>query len=285
MISKWEAGGDQIIPRPINQAALDTSLSTSTPDVHTRFAEATVGLSSIVFDQESELAKLAADRRQTRHPVDGKLMAFVDAGIFLSGANSDPIWLAAYYIDIYPTSNADYSRFVAASEHSAPPHWPKGECPDGLLDHPVVNVTWYDATAYADWAGKLLPSSQQWEKAARGTDGKTYPWGDQPTPAKCNVREGRIGCTTPVDRYHSGVSPFDVYDMCGNTWEWCESESSPGRFELKGSAFTSPFARANPSAFNDASGDMSDDDTGFRCVLSGEAMNVLAAGRNRESAG
>jgi formylglycine-generating enzyme required for sulfatase activity len=277
MISKWEAGGEQIIPRPVNQAALDTSLSRSTADVHTRFAEATMGLSSIVLDQESELARLSADRQQIRHPVDGKLMIYVDAGVFLSGGSNEPVWLAAFYIDVYPTSNADYSRFVAASEHPPPSHWPNGKCPDELLDHPVVNVTWHDSVAYADWAGKLLPSSQQWEKAARGTEGKIYPWGDQPTPAKCNVREARIGSTTPVDRYHSGVSPFDVYDMCGNVWEWCNSESTPDRFELKGSAFTSPFARATPSAFNDASADMFDDDTGFRCVVSGEAMKLLLA--------
>jgi len=285
MISKWEAGGDQIIPRPVNQAALDTSLSKSTPDVHARFAEATMGLSSIVLDQDSELAKGSADRQKVRHPIDGKLMAYVDAGVFLSGASNEPVWLAAYYIDVYPTSNADYSRFIAASEHQAPPHWLNGKCLDELLDHPVVNVTWHDATAYADWAGKLLPSSQQWEKAARGTDGNVYPWGNQATPAKCNVREGRIGSTTPVDRYHSGVSPFDVYDLCGNVWEWCSSESTSERFELKGSAFTSPFARAIPSTFNDASADMFDDDTSFRCVVSGEAMRLLFARRDPDPVG
>lgn len=275
MISKWEAAGEQIIPRPVNQAALDTSLARSDAEVHARFAEATAGFSSIMVGDDSELAKLSDDRKHTRHPIDGKLMAFVDAGVFLAGAAKEPVWLAAYYIDVYPTTNADYARFVAASEHAAPPHWPNGKCPDDLLDHPVVNVSWHDSSAYADWASKLLPSAQQWEKAARGTSGSVYPWGDQPTAAKCNVRESRVGSTTPVDRYHSGVSSFDVYDMCGNVWEWSSTESSSDRYELKGSAFTSPFARAAPSAFNDASSDMFDDDTGFRCVASGEAMKLL----------
>ena len=284
IVSKWEAGGEQIIPRPVNQAALDTSLSKSTADVHARFVEATAGFSSIVLDQDFELAKLTAHTQQVRHPVDGKLMAYVDAGVFLSGTASEPLWLAAYYMDVFPTSNADYSRFVAASEYEPPVHWPNGKCPDELLDHPVVNVTWHDATAYADWAGKLLPSSQQWEKAARGTNGNIYPWGDQPTPAKCNVREGRISSTTPVDRYHSGVSPLNIYDLCGNVWEWCSTESFPERYELKGSAFTSPFARATPSAFNDASAEMSDDDTGFRSVVSGEAMNALFSRREHDGA-
>jgi formylglycine-generating enzyme required for sulfatase activity len=76
-----------------------------------------------------------------------------------------------------------------------------------------------------------------------------------------------IGSTTPVDRYASGVSPYGVYDMCGNTWEWCSTESVPGRYELKGSTFTSPFLRCTPSTFNDASADMLDD-TSFRCVAS-----------------
>lgn len=71
---------------------------------------------------------------------------------------------------------------------------------------------------------------------------------------------------TPVDRYRSGTSPYGVYDMCGDVWEWCADETSRSRHELKGSAFTSSFVRAAPSMFNDAIAEMLDDDTGFRCV-------------------
>jgi hypothetical protein len=135
-------------------------------------------------------------------------------------------------------------------------------------------VTHGDAAAYAAWAGKRLPESGEWEKAARGTDGNIYPWGNQPTVAKCNVRESGIGTTTPVVRYRSGVSPYGVYDLAGNVWEWCATETSPGRFALRGSAFTSPFESAAAHETNDASATMSDDDTGFRCVVPYDAMDT-----------
>lgn len=100
-----------------------------------------------------------------------------------------------------------------------------------------------------------------------------YPWGDQPTPAKCNVRENGAGTTTAVDCYHSGVSPYGVSGMCGNIWEWCSTETRPGRHELKGGAWTSPLLRATPSSFNAAAASTYDDDTGFRCAVITETLN------------
>jgi formylglycine-generating enzyme required for sulfatase activity len=207
--------------------------------------------------------------------VDGSLMTKVGGGIYLSGPSNEPVWLPDFFIDVYPVSNAEYARFIAATERATPQHWKDGSFATDIADHPVVFVTWRDAAAYAEWAGKVLPSGQQWEKAARGTRGSAYPWGDQPTPAKCNVRENGVGETTPVDRYQSGASPYGVYDMCGNVWEWCATESRPGRHELKGGAWTSPFERATPSSFNDANETMCDDDTGFRCVTPAEALENL----------
>jgi formylglycine-generating enzyme required for sulfatase activity len=280
MVSKWEAGGEKIHPRPVNQSALDSSLAASPADHQARFADL---LSAAMITGPAGEPAVAEDvtgesgqGHQVRHPIDGKLMTQVDAGVFLCGADSESVYLPAFYIDVFPTTNADYARFVAATGHERPQHWGNSsEPPDDIRDHPVVFVTWHDASAYSEWSAKSLPSSKQWEKAARGVRGDIYPWGSQSTPAKCNVREGGIRSTTPVNRYHSGVSPYHVYDMCGNVWEWLATKSDPGRYELRGSAFTSPFSRATPSIFNDASAEMLDDDTGFRCATPAETMRAL----------
>lgn len=254
MVSKWEAGGERIRPRPVNQAALDTSLAQSSTEVWRRF--------EVLLDDAAALDT----SRPLRSPVDGKQMVLIEPGPFLRGPNDDEHQLPGFYIDVYPTTNSDYARFVAATGHAAPQNWTDGTYPVGLGNHPVVFVSWRDAAAYADWAHKALPTSAQWEKAARGVHGQTFPWGTTVSPAKCNCRESGPGETSAVDCYPSGTSPYGVYDLCGNVWEWTSTLSTPGRYELKGGAFTSPFARAAPSAFNDASVKMSDDDTGFRCV-------------------
>src|SRR5699024_5631874 len=249
MVSKWEAGGQEIQPRPVNQAALDTCLNRSDPDTTARFAYLTDGAAP---SSQSEFYPEPIGGQSIRHPVDGSLMVKIDGSVFLHGPSNEPTWLPAFYIDVYPISNAEYARFLDATGHTPPQHWHERQPSSQLTDHPAVFVTWQDATAYASWAHKTLPSNQQWEKAARGSRGTTYPWGDQPTPAKCNVRENGVGATTAVSCYQSGVSPYGVYDLCGNVWEWCSTETNTGRHELKGGAWTSPFNRATPAFFNDA---------------------------------
>ncbi|RLV09996.1 DNA-binding protein [Streptomyces griseocarneus] len=267
MISKWEGGGANITPRQGNQAALDTFLALAGREVQERFAILVTKQAAASEDSRTEKLLASDPFQYRRHPVDGKLMVLVEEGMFLLGEELEAVWLPAFYMDVFPTTNADYARFVSATGHRTPKHWgTEGRCPDSIFDHPVVWVTWRDAEAYAAWAAKALPSSQQWEKAARGPRGDVYPWGSSATAAKCNVRESGIGHTTPVSRYQSGASPFGIYDLCGNVWEWCSTPARRGRFELKGSAFTSLFERSTPSSFNDASIEMEDEDTGFRCV-------------------
>lgn len=266
-IPRWEGRGETLELSITNQAALDTLLSQASREVQQRFAALLTERAAVQHDARAE-ELLRRDSRTSKHPVDGKVMTLVEEGIYLSGPDNRSVWLDSFLIDVYPTTNEDYARFVMATGHRPPQHWPDGRCPVTLTTHPVVWVTWHDATAYARWCGKALPTSRQWEKAARGPKGRVYPWGDEPTAAKANVAETGIDDTTPVSRYQSGVSPYGAFDMCGNVWEWCSTEETPGggRYELKGSAFTSPFERAAPSLQNAANASMRDNDTGFRCV-------------------
>ncbi|MBW1604751.1 SUMF1/EgtB/PvdO family nonheme iron enzyme [Streptomyces sp. JJ66] len=266
-IPRWEGRGETLELSLANQAALDTVLAQVDRDAQQRFATLLTERAAVEHDERAE-ALLRRDSRTSQHPADGKLMVCVEEGIYLSGLEDRSVWLGTYRIDVYPTTNADYAKFVHATGHRPPLHWADGRYPAGLATHPVVWVTWHDADAYARWAGKTLPTAPQWEKAARGAKGRVYPWGNDPTAAKCNVAETGIDATTSVSRYQSGVSPYGVFDLCGNVWEWCSTEEQSGsaRYELKGSAFTSPFERAAPSLKNTADARMQDNDTGFRCV-------------------
>ncbi len=129
----------------------------------------------------------------------------------------------------YPVTNGQYARFVAAAGHRPPPHWRGDRPPAELLAHPVVGVSWHDAMAYCAWwsreRGELvrLPSEAEWEKAARGTDRREYPWGDNFDARLCNMSETGIGGTSPVGIFPQGASPYGCLDMAGNVWEWTSS--------------------------------------------------------------
>ena len=129
-------------------------------------------------------------------------------------------------------TNAQFARFLQASGYRPRDtenflkHWQGGQPPPGKEDHPVVYVDLDDARAFARWAGKRLPSEETWQYAAQGTDGHTYPWGETMEPGRCNG--GETGATTSVKAFPGGRSPFGCYDMCGNVWQWTESERSDG---------------------------------------------------------
>jgi formylglycine-generating enzyme required for sulfatase activity len=185
------------------------------------------------------------------------------------------VWLPGYYIDVYPTSNADYARFVAATDHRAPSHWEGEGPPVAIADHPVTNVSWRDAQTYARWTAKYLPDGPQWEKAARGATGQPFPWGEDGDPSRSNVRESRIRTTTPVDWYDNGASPYGVFDLCGNVWEWCMTRGPRRTFQIRGGSYASPAHRSAPSNWHDLSPDTLRDDVGFRCVMTLEAVLEL----------
>jgi len=135
-------------------------------------------------------------------------------------------YLPDYYIAKTPITNAQYAAFVQATGHERPRHWRWTNTAE-KQDHPVVEVSWHDAVAYCKWLSEVtgkpyrLPSEPEWEKAARGTDGRIYPWGNrwEWDKERCNTREGANGGTTPVGAYPNGASPYGCLDMAGNVWE------------------------------------------------------------------
>ncbi|MBI5136351.1 MAG: SUMF1/EgtB/PvdO family nonheme iron enzyme [Nitrospirae bacterium] len=128
-----------------------------------------------------------------------------------------PVDLAAYFIDATEVTNGAYGAFVAATGHQPPPHWQGPAPPQGLETHPVTHVSWHDAESYCNGRGGTLPTEAQWEKAARGTDGRAYPWGSTYTHDAANVARGH---TLPVGSVAGGDSPYGVKDLIGNVWEW-----------------------------------------------------------------
>ncbi len=198
-----------------------------------------------------ETVKQQPPPKPARQPFEPELI-HIPAGEFLMG--SDPskdklardkeqsqhtVHLPDYYIARTPVTNAQYLTFVQATGHSTPAHWQRGKPPKRKEDHPVVHVSWHDAMAYCNWltdaTGKAyhLPSEAEWEKAARGTDGRIYPWGDEPPDeGRCNFGESmpkivgsifssntsRVGLYSP-----QGDSPYGCVDMAGNVREWTSS--------------------------------------------------------------
>ena len=163
-------------------------------------------------------------------------MIRIPAGEFVMGTDerfSDEgprhvVHLDDYEIDRYPVTNLQYQAFIEATYRRAPAHFEERRHPPGKADHPVVQVSWFDARDYCAWAGKRLPTEIEWEKAARGTDGRPFPWGEHfdvtraNTPVRWSALE-RKGDTTPVGAFPQGVSPYGLEDVTGNVWEWTAS--------------------------------------------------------------
>jgi len=168
-----------------------------------------------------------------------------------------------FYMDRHPVTNQAYEEFLQDNpDFAPPPSWLGRSAPQSLRDHPVVGVSWEDARAYAAWAGKRLPTAEEWQRAAGGQQGRRYPWGDQFTPGCCNTREAGEGGTTPVGKYSPALhpelvegadSPYGVADMAGNVWEWLADEAGfEGQYrQLRGGAwfYSAEFARIDYNHF------------------------------------
>ncbi|MDI6641363.1 MAG: SUMF1/EgtB/PvdO family nonheme iron enzyme [Elusimicrobiota bacterium] len=166
-------------------------------------------------------------------------MVYIPEGEFIIGTNDGfayelparKIYLPGFYIDRYGVTNIQYKKFIDATDYPAPKHWKNGNFPKGQENYPVTNVSYYDALQFARWSGKRLPTEEEWEKAARFTDGRIYPWGNEWNKKYANVRPlFGIPSLKPVGSYPEGCSPYGVYDTCGNVWEWTTSwfQAYPG---------------------------------------------------------
>jgi len=162
-------------------------------------------------------------------PVEG--MVFIPGGAFTMGydkrhpdeAPAHTVTLPGFYMDQYEVTHREYKVFAEETKRPFPDDWVQGRYPSGKDEHPVNFVTWYDAHDYCQWVNKRLPFEEEWEKAARGVDGRLFPWGNTFDPQKANTPQSKIGDTTPVGHFPEGKSPFGLYDMGGNVWEWTNS--------------------------------------------------------------
>lgn len=196
-------------------------------------------------------------------------MVVIPSGLFLQGSpegagNRDEqpqraVYLPTFAIDRFPVTNREFAAFAEDGGYQRRELWD----PDGWLwahwgghrgpfwwwgdpeggpapipagpdfpDHPVVGITWFEAEAYARWARKRLPTEAEWEKAARGTDERQFPWGQTFDPAMANTREGGSGTLEPVGSRPRGASPYGVLDLAGNCFEWCADWYEPNAYQL-----------------------------------------------------
>ncbi len=212
----------------------------------------------------------------------GKFTMGSDAG----GPDSKPahqVDVAAFKLDKFEVTNADFKKFVDATgyqtdaEKSGDKAWTAFAA--GKDNHPVVKVSWNDATAFCKWAGKRLPTEAEWEKAARGDDGRTYPWGNDWDPKKANVKDSGLRGTTAVGSFPTGASALGAMDMAGNVWEWTADVAKPYEGNTTASKLYGPNlyiirgggwfdAKEQVASYfrNSAVPTTANDDLGFRCA-------------------
>lgn len=207
------------------------------------------------------------DERETAYRLDEKAYGHSrtrQAGWYDREARRRSLDLAAFEITTTPVTNAAYAKFVAATGHRVPdvsaetwkgyglvhPYertrrhaWSNARMPEGREDHPVVLVSLADAEAYAAWLSEVtgvrwqLPTAKQWEKAARGTDGRLFPWGNDYDASLLNSHDSGPFDTLPVGSFPKGASPFGMLDAAGQVFEWTRTPTSPARRLVKGGSW------------------------------------------------
>ncbi len=211
-------------------------------------------------------------------------MVLIPDGPFQYGPDKTQLTLPGFYIDVTEVTNEDYGQFCQATGRPLPPGFDRGK-----PGYPVVNVTIEDARAYAAWAGKRLPTEKEWQKAARGVDGRSYPWGDLPVPSRANVADNpddAVPHTVSADAFRPGRSPFQVLQMIGNVREFTADRGAPSVealrefqtrldpppgaaepwFIVKGGSYLDKLAETSVPMIEIVPGRFRAPDLGFRCV-------------------
>src|SRR5215213_1028335 len=223
-------------------------------------------------------------------------MAYVPGGEFTMGSDTGDeyerpahsVRVRAFYIDVNEVTCEDYLKFVTAKSHRLPPNWTKGSHPPGTGKQPVTGVDWFDATAYAEWAGKRLPTEEEWEFAARGTGGSRYPWGNDWRPNAANAGDSSVDRLIDVGSYPQGTTATGLMDLIGNAWEWTTSDvvAYPGgRFSslppddtkiIRGGSWHQSKEQATTTyrGFLLKSGGKDYSATGFRCVKDADSAPI-----------
>ena len=252
---------DAAVPSPVVPAVADLSSSVAEP-----FKEE----SPPVANQE-----VYNDLSVTEISTEPAGMVLIEEGYFSMGTDDiHEVFTKPYYIDIYPVTNSDYRKFIEGTGYRSEGRW-ESLFKTGKEDHPAVNVTFNDAAAYAAWAGKRLPCEAEWEKAARCSDRRIYPWGNDWHMERLNSRESNLNGTMSVYNCNEGKSYYGIMNMAGNTWEWTDSSyitycdgtsSKPSGKALRGGSWLNKLRTTGCTLRCEAWSDEFGPDTGFRCV-------------------
>ena len=216
-------------------------------------------------------------------------MIAIPAGEFTMGSDVEDerpphaVFVEAFEMDRFEVTNQEFERFVyemgyiTDAEKAGDTSWQAYV--QGKPNHPVVKASWNDAKAYCEWVGKRLPTEAEWEKAARGTDGRAYPWGNQWDAAKANAKEAKHRGTTAVGSFPGGASPYGVMDMAGNVAEWTSDwfKAYPGgdfaspyfgeKYRvIRGGGWFSDKQLVRTTERSCSGVELANDDVGFRCA-------------------
>lgn len=269
-------------------------------EIEQLFTSAMVAARKAASEESWTAAVVAAERALSYRPDDPEArglkktaveqailreMVLIPAGDALLGSDESDrekpvrtVFLGAYYIDRNEVTNAQYLAYVEAARAPAPAHWKNNKPPRGQENYPVIGVSYAEAEAYAKWAGKRLPTADEWEKAARGANGLRFPWGGEFDSTKAVALGAERGFAMPVGSCKSGPSPYGCLDMSGNVMEWTSTttpgsvtdsggQQRPREFRiLKGGSFLYPGDRLRASNVFVDDPELSFVDVGFRCA-------------------